>query len=163
MAPVQIDGLPAEIEGLGRRWKRKVEFHMTVIGQAVIDAAGGGDPAAWDKVAGVLEARSLGPIRVTRELRRVQHPGRPELETIVVMVECPALPGVYRELSKELGASLRPIPSHITLYSTDPKEGIGINNDEQLRERAPELSEAEQEQLRRAMRFDEVFNPLSRQ
>ena len=66
-------------------------------------------------------------------------------------------------VAKELGANLCPLPSHVTLYSTDPKDGIGINNETQLRERAPELSEEEQEELRRAMQFDEVFGPSPQQ
>jgi hypothetical protein len=45
----------------------------------------------------------------------------------------------------------------VTLYSTDPERGIGINDEAQLRERAPALSEEEQQELRRALRFDEVF------
>jgi hypothetical protein len=38
IAPVEIDGLLDEIEALGRRWQRKVEFHMTVLGAARIEA-----------------------------------------------------------------------------------------------------------------------------
>jgi hypothetical protein len=157
IAPVEIEGLPAEIEALGRRWQRKVEFHMTVIGQAAIEKAGGGDPSAWDTVTRVVEGRSVGPIRVTRELRRVHDPQNPDLETIVVMVECPALPAIYRELSNELGANLSPLPSHVTLFSTDPKEGIGINDEEGLAERTRRLSEEEAREVRRAMRYEEVF------
>jgi hypothetical protein len=89
----------------------------------------------------------------------VRHPDEPGFETIVVMVECPALAGVYRDLSAELGRRLSPPPAHLTLYSTDPERGIGINDDDQLRERAPGLSAREQEEVRRAMRFEEVFEP----
>ena len=96
---------------------------------------------------------------MTRELRRVRHPDEAGLETIVVMVRCPALAGVYRDLSAELGAQLAPPPEHVTLYSTDPERGIGINDEQQLFERAAGLSAGEAEQLHRAMRFDEVFGP----
>ena len=160
IVPVEIDGLPAEIEALGRRWRRKVEFHMTVLAGSVIEETRG----SWDALAGLLGGRSLSPIRPTRELRLVgRHPQKPGLKTIVVMVECPALVEVYRELSAELGADLTPPPAHVTVYSTDPDDGIGISNEEQLRERAPELGEAEQEEVRRSMRFEEVFGPWSQQ
>jgi hypothetical protein len=157
IVPVEIAGLPAELDALGRRWQRKVEFHMTVVGRAVIERVGHGDPEAWERVARVVAGRSVGPIEVTRELRHVRHPDEPDFETIVVMVECPELAGVHRDLSAELGVELSPPPAHVTLYSTDPERGIGINDEAQLRERAPELSAQEQEELQRSMRFDEVF------
>ena len=154
IAPVEIDGLPDEIEAIGRRWERKVEFHMTVLTESVIEDAG----VNWDPVVRVLGGRSVGPIHVTRELRRVgRHPDKPGLETIVVMVDCPALPAVYGELSRELGAELAPPPAHVTLYSTDPEQGIGISDQDQLERRAPELTEEQQAELRRAMDFDAVF------
>jgi len=157
IAPVEIDGLPDEIDALGRRWQRKLEFHMTVIGAARIEELAREDPAVPDRVARVLAGCSVGPIYVTQELRRVRHPDEPGFETIVVMVDCPALAEVYGELSAGLGKRLYPPPAHVTLYSTDPERGIGLNDDDQLRERAPALSEQEQEDVRWAMRFDEVF------
>ena len=157
IAPVEIDGLPAEIEALGRRWQRKVEFHMTVLSATEMWEVGDGDPGIWEVVATLVAGKTVGPIYVAREVRRVDHPDKPGLETIIVMVECPALGPLYEELSAELVATLDPPPTHVTLYSSDPAEGIGINDEEQLRERAPALGEEEREEVRRAMRFEEVF------
>ena len=107
---------------------------------------------------GALEGRSVDPIYVTRELRRVGgHPDKPGLETIVVMVECSRLSTIYGELSLELGFDLTPPPAHVTLFSTDPEQGIGISNEVQLRERAPALGEEEHEEVRRATGFEAVF------
>src|SRR5947209_3606319 len=131
---------------------------MTVLARSAIDGLGGGP----ERIADVLEGRSVGPISATRELRRVGgHPDKPGLETIMVMVECPVLPGLFAELSHELGVELTPPPAHVTIYSTDPEQGIGLSDEEQLRKRAPELSRDEQEELRRAMRFEEVFGTAS--
>lgn len=157
IAPLEIGGLPATITALGRRWRRKAEFHMTVLAASVIEEVGEGDPRIWEVIRTLLGGRSLGPILVTRDLRHVSHPEKPELETIVLMVRCRALRPLYEELSRELNVKLSPPPAHVTLYSTDPNEGIGIGDRRQLRQRAPALSETVQEQLRRAMRFDEVF------
>ena len=157
IAPVEVEALPARIEALGRPWRRKVEFHMTVLGAAVIEEVGEGDAGIWEVLRTLLGERSIGPILVTRQVRRVTHPERPGLEALVVMVRCRALKPLYEELSEELGVTLMPPPAHVTLFSTDPKRGIGINDRQQLRERAPALSEQEQEEVRRAMRFDEVF------
>lgn len=154
IAPVRIDGLPGQIESLGRLWQRKLELHVTVLAAAVIDELG----AAWEGVAGLTAGRRVGPISVTREICRVRHPDKPALQTIVVMAQCPALGPLYEELSAELDVRLSPPPAHVTLYSTDPEQGIGIDDEAQLRERAPELSHADQEEVRRAMRFDRVFS-----
>jgi hypothetical protein len=159
IAPLTLEGLPAEIDALGRRWLRKVEFHLTVIGRAVIERVGEGDPASWRRIAAVVAGQSVGPVRLTGELRHVKRPEEPQLQTIVAMAECPALAGVYAELSETLDTDLSPPPAHVTLYSTDPARGIGLNDEQQLAERAPGLPAAEQEALRRAMRFDEVFGP----
>ena len=56
-----------------------------------------------------------------------------------------------QDLRQLTGRDLR--PAHVTLYSTDPAAGIGIVDEAELAERAPALSEAEQEQVRRAMSF----------
>jgi hypothetical protein len=158
IAPLTIEGLPVAIEALGRQWQRKVEFHMTVIGAPIIE----GHQLPWQDVAALTAGRIVGPITPTRELRCVRHPDERSLQTLVVMVDCPALGALYAELSGALGARLIPPPAHVTLYSTDPQEGIGINDEAQLRERAPALSGQEQEELRRAMCFDEVFEPRTR-
>ena len=157
VAAVEIKGLPARIEAVGRSWRRKVEFHMTVLAAAVIEEVGEGDAGIWEVLRALLGERSVGPILVTRQVRRARHPDKPGLEALVVMVRCRALKPLYAELSAELGVTLAPPPAHVTLYSTDPKRGIGINDRRQLRERAPVLSDDEQEGVRRAMRFDEVF------
>ena len=157
VAPVEIEGLPREIEALGMQWRRKVEFHMTVLAGAVIEGLGAGDPGVRQAITAMLGGRQVGPILVTREVRHVRHSEECELETIVVMVECPALEGLFEELSDAFGAQLEPPPAHVTLYSTDPERGIGINDGEQLRSRAPELPENQQREVRQAMDFDAVF------
>ena len=157
IAPVEIEGLPPWIEALGRRWERKSEFHMTVLASAVIEELSEGNPEFWRIIGVMLGGRKVGPIYTTVEVRIVHHEDRPELETIVVMVECPVLEGLFEELSGAFGADLAPPPAHVTLYSTDPEEGIGISDEDQLRERAPALSEEEQEELRQAMNFDVTF------
>lgn len=158
IAPMAIEGLPAGITALGRRWRRKVEFHMTVLGATVIWETGNGDPGIWEVVEALVGGRMVGPIYASRDLRRVRDCEKPGLETLVVMVRCRALRPLYKELSRELNVSLTPPPAHVTLYSTDPKKGIGINDRRQLRERAPALGEEDREEVRRAMRFDEVFD-----
>jgi HD domain-containing protein len=157
VVPVIIEGLPETITALGCSWARKRELHMTAVSAESIDAAGDGQPGLWDVVTRVASGRSIGPIVASRELRRVSDPDKPGLETLIVMVDAPGLAGLHQDLNDALGARLRPPPAHVTLYSTRPAEGIGIDDERQLAERAPELSADQQEQLRRAMRLDQVL------
>lgn len=147
------------MKALGSAWERKVEFHLTAISAAKLAAAvPGREQRAWEITRRVMEGRPIGPIIPLPELRRVgNHPKKPGLETIVVMVQAAGLPRLYEELARELDALLEPPPAHVTLYSTDPRQGIGIDDARHLAERAPPLSAHHQRQLRTAMRFAQVF------
>jgi hypothetical protein len=153
VVPLIIDGLPDVIEALGRRWQRKREFHLTAVAARVIEQASGGADDAWDRVISAASGRWLGPIEARDEVRRVTHTDRPELQTLIVMAACPGLAELHRSLSEALGATMRPPPAHVTVYSTDPAQGIGIVDETELAERAPPLSQAEQDEVRLAMSF----------
>ncbi|MGI8571121.1 MAG: hypothetical protein ACR2L9_00575 [Solirubrobacteraceae bacterium] len=157
IAPVAIDGLPAEVEALGERWQRKSEFHLTAIAFRALESLDPTLPGAWELVERLVAARALGPVSVTADLRRVRHPDEPQLRTLIVIVECPGLVPLYGELSAALGVPLSPPPAHVTLYSTDPDKGIGIVDRRELLERAPPLSPDERTEIRRAVRFGELF------
>lgn len=157
IAPLRIEGLREQIDALGERWLRKLEFHMTVISAATLERAGGGRPDLWEVVTRVAAGRAVGPIVVREEVRRVRDPEEPGLRTLIVMVEAARILELHEDLSAALGASLRPPPTHVTLYSSDPVDGIGIDDERQLAERAPPLTEDEQRAVREAMSFDGVF------
>jgi hypothetical protein len=159
VAPLIIGGLRARIEALGTEWERKREFHLTVLPGAIVEAVAAqrGDQAEpWDAVTRVLSGRRLGPITTRDDVRRVTRPDD-ELRTLIVMVDAPGLVPIYRDLSAALDVPVRPPPAHVTLYSSDPAQGIGIESEAQLAERAPPLTSAEQDEVRAAMSFDEVF------
>lgn len=157
MIPLAIDGLPEEIEALGERWQRKREFHLTAASAQKLEQAGGGREDLWEVVTRVASGRLLGPITLLAEVRRVTAAERPGLRTIVAMAEAPGLEPLHRDLSAALGVELSNQPPHVTLYSNDPAEGIGLEDEAQLAERAPPLPEGQQREIRRAMRFEEVF------
>jgi hypothetical protein len=154
VAPLIIDGLPERIEALGLSWKRKAEFHLTAISVAKLTPAGA-DP--WPLVTRVASGRALGPITVRPEVRRVAHPDKPGLRTLIVMADAPGLTSLYEDLSAALDVRLTPPPAHVTLYSSDPFDGIGLDDERELAERAPPLSAAEQAEVMEAMGFARVF------
>lgn len=150
VVPLVIEGLPEEIGALGMRWRRKREFHLTAVASRVIENLDGGEEA-WDQVIDVASGRCLGPVTALEEVRRVRDPRGSELQTLIAMADCPGLDDLYDDLSSALGANLTPPPAHVTLYSTDPAAGIGIVSHSELAERAPPLSAAQQDEVRRAI------------
>jgi hypothetical protein len=154
VVPLRIEGLPDEVEVLGERWRRKLEFHLTAISARKIELAG---PHAWEVVTRLTAGRSLGPLLATEEVRRVRHPDQPELRTLIVMVRADGLPDLYEELAAALQLPLAAQPAHVTLYSSDPAEGIGIDDHEELADRAPALSERDQGAIREAISFEQIF------
>jgi hypothetical protein len=156
VVPLIIEGLPPEIEILGRRWLRKREFHLTLVAARVIDGLDKGPRPVWDRVVESASGRRLGPVEALDDVRRVAHPERPEPQTLIVMARCPGLEQLCDDLARVLVATIRPPPAHVTLYSTDPAEGIGIVDDRELAERAPPLSAAERQAVWRAMGLPEA-------
>ena len=148
--PLIIDGLPESVEALGRRWMRKREFHLTVLASRLLEAPGGPSDE-WDQVIRVASGRGLGPVSAGEDLRRVADPERPGLETLIVMAECGRLRELIGELSEAVARRLPVPPAHVTLYSTDPAQGIGITDETELAERAPPLSEVDGAEVRRAI------------
>jgi hypothetical protein len=157
VVPLIVDGLPEEVEALGERWQRKLEFHLTAVSARKLELVAGGRADLWRRVTSVASGRALGPIAALEEVRRVSDPRRPELRTLIVMADAPGLDTLHADLSWALGTALTPPPAHVTLYSSDPEEGIGIDDVAELRELAPELSAAQQDEVRSAIRFSEVF------
>lgn len=153
VVPLIIEGLPEEIDVLGRRWLRKREFHLTVLAARVIDGLRPRVSGAWDTVARVASGRRLGPVQALEVIRRVTHHEKPELQTLIVMARCAGLEDLYDKLAEALGSPLRPPPAHVTLYSSDPAEGIGIVDEQELADRAPSLSPADQAAVRQAIGF----------
>jgi hypothetical protein len=157
VAPVIVEGLPETIEALGESWLRKLEFHLTAVSATALERAGGGRPDLWEVVTRISSGRSIGPISTRSEVRRVSDPERPDLRTLIVMADASGLAALLRDLSEALGVGLSPPPAHITLYSSDPAAGIGIDDQDQLGKRAPLLTRKQQDEVRRAIAFDEVL------
>ena len=148
--PLIVGALPDSITALGQDWQRKREFHLTVLAERLLGSLDE-RPDLWDRVVRVASGRELGPVTAGEDLRRVSDPERPELETLIVMAECPGLERLIADLSAAVGSRLPEPPAHVTLYSTDPAQGIGLTDELELAERAPPLSRAAQEEVRRAI------------
>jgi hypothetical protein len=152
LVPVNVFGLPPEIDVLGERWAVKDEFHVTAA-HAPHLAQRTGRPVedVWAEVVAAVEGRRAGPVRVSDELRLARDGDE---RTIVVMARVDGLADLYVELSGRLGAPLAPPPAHITLYTRPGGEGIGLHDETGLREQTQVLARREADAVRAAIGFD---------
>jgi len=124
----------------GRSLQRKPEFHLTVIGSrlgrrllAWIDA-GRLDEAA---LAALFEAGdwSLRPRPRCYLLSRPAAGRGGRQVSVVQMVDVPQLAAFYRQLRRLLprSAAVPTPPPHITLYTRNGPQGIGLRSEQALR------------------------------
>ena len=155
IAPLRIDGLAPVLRAIGREWQRKQEFHITALSRRGLDAATNDREDVWEAATRLAVGRSLGPVLATEELRIVRDGDG--LETVIVLVKCDAMKGLYGDIRRATGVWLELPPAHVTLYSTDPADGIGLSTQAELDELAPSLRQSTQSELRAAMGFGRAF------
>lgn len=110
----------------GRRFQPKDEVHITVIGSALGEAL---LDALDSEERRRLESLVAGTNWDYRLLSRWHYVVRQEeqaAESIIRMVDVPALPAFYTALEAITGLSIPPRPAHITLYTRGDDSGIGI-------------------------------------
>src|SRR3954453_774380 len=148
LVPVNLFGLPEEIEALGERWAVKDEFHVTA-GHApfLAERAGVSLDGAWGELAAAVEGRRAGPVRVSDELRVARED---EERTLLVMTSVDGLGELYTELAGRVGVPLAPPPTHITLYTRPDGKGIGLHEYADLRSMTRALTDAEAAEVRAA-------------
>lgn len=155
LVPLNILGLPDEVEVLGERWAVKDEFHVTAADAPYLAGRCGVSlDHAWEQLAAAVEGRRAGPVRVSDELRLVRED---QERTLVVMASVDGLADLYLELSGRLGAPLAPPPAHVTLYTRPGGKAIGLHDEGHLRELTRPLPAREVGEVRAAIGFDALF------
>ena len=114
----------------GRRFQPKREVHITLIGkdlgEAVVEAAAQ-DERVFDRLQQAARAVDWG-YQLTDAWYHVAEgePGGGQAETIIRMADVPGLAEFYRRLGEILGRALEVPPAHVTLYTRNTSEGIGL-------------------------------------
>ncbi|MDZ4248214.1 MAG: hypothetical protein U1D32_03000 [Patescibacteria group bacterium] len=166
--PLNIVGLPKEIDVLGKHWSRKDEFHSSIVyikriavdvGKALGVQESDAENKLWEATEKCYDPKEQFTITPTGELRtaRFDREGVTE-ETIVVMVTVNGIKPFFERLEKALGVGIEIPPTHITAYII-PSGGIGvpIPDGQALQERTELLAGAELSTVKKAMKFDQVF------
>src|SRR3954447_13003494 len=155
LVPLNLFGLPMEVEILGERWTVKEEFHVTAASAPYLaERCGVSLDYASQQLAAAVEGRRAGPVRVSDELRLVSEG---DDRTLIVMASVDGLSDLYLELSGRLGAPLAPPPAHVTLYTRPGGKGIGVHDERDLRELTRPLSPREAEEVRQALGLDALL------
>src|SRR4051794_7455560 len=147
-----LAGLAERFEVAGEVWALKDEFHVTAAHTpSLAERAGVSLDRAWAELASALEGRVAGEVSIGDELR---HAREGDERTIVVMAAVDGLADLYTELSACLGTTLSPPPTHVTLYTRPDGKGIGIHDEDDLRELTEPFGAQEAEEIRRASGLD---------
>src|ERR671917_1248284 len=141
--PVALD-LPEQITAAGSTWFRRPELHVTTFTPDDLAAASELDVEALVRAGEEHRDELTRPraIRFDGRVARVEaQDGR---RTLVAFCDVAGLDVLYERLSADLGAQLPLPPTHVTLYTAQPGAGgIGLTTEEQVRERATLLQDAD--------------------
>lgn len=118
----------------GKRFEPKDEVHVTIIGsdlrEELLDSAGS---EKLDEVAALIDETDWHYV-LDDSWRHVVRGGDEPAESIIRMVEVPALAEFYSRLEAITGLTIPPRPVHVTLYTRGDHGGIGIATWEQFDE-----------------------------
>jgi hypothetical protein len=142
LIPLTLVGLERDVELLGLPWRRKHEFHVTALSaKRLVNLTAQDIDSVWRAVEATALRQEIGEVRLrVRELREVNEDDE---RTLVVMCDVDGLDELYETLSKRLDAVIPPPPAHVTLYTRPGGEGIGLHDDDDLRELTRPLTDGE--------------------
>lgn len=123
-APCVLDGTP---------FVPKAEFHATLLDSALglaVQAAQRAAPARADAAAQAFAAQRWTWRRTgERWLLRAATEGGGTRESIVELLELPALAAFRQDLAARTGLAIPATPAHVTLYTAGDPRGIGLPSD----------------------------------
>lgn len=132
LAPIDLDG---------REFLPKPELHLTVIGRTlgrqVHESLG--ERFRDSAVRAAFEAhkwritRTGECVRLAKQVRSNASGELHEVGSIVELVKLPAMSNFYKDLGDLLGRKLPVPPPHVTLYTYDSDDGIGVPTRAKLR------------------------------
>lgn len=119
---------------LGKTFSAKDEVHITIFGSRLgeeLATAMDADPSLHPRLQATI-AQTAWHYELHDEW---YHVADGEEETIIRMAGVPPLADFYRQIADLAGVVIPARPTHITLYTYNNHEGIGIATEEEFRER----------------------------
>ena len=130
--PITVKNIPASIVVSGTTLLLKSSFHVSLVCiKDITDAISvvGLEEQILKSFCTFISKKEISFTCHTNKFCFIQSDDR---KSVVVMCEVSYLGEFFQVLSKELGVVIPPQPTHITLYTFQKDEGIGISSEEQM-------------------------------
>jgi hypothetical protein len=149
--PVEIDALPDFVTAEGNEFKRKSEFHVTLLCvKDILARSGDVEQQILDFFCTFVTEKDISIVSYTGEFRLAE---KEKKKTVVAMCVVSNLEIFLDLLGKELDVGIPKQPTHVTLYTLPPDpRGIALSSPEDLRQLSHpiEVSDAVKDALRLA-------------
>lgn len=124
--PVEVGSLPDTVTIEGETLQKKSSFHVSLICvKDILSKNPGVEQEVLDEFCAFVKQKNISFVRYTGEFHFVRHEER---KTLVALCEVSNLLEFSEILSRKLGMTLAPQPTHVTLYTLQPDAGIGLNS-----------------------------------
>lgn len=125
----------AEFSFQDKDFEPKKELHITILGQGAADEVRRAMEAHPGKVRQVKRLIGSTDWSYRKFQRFYQARDEQGAQSIIQMVEVPALHKFFEELSRVVDQALKTPPVHVTLYTYGDPEGIGLSDRETFEKR----------------------------
>lgn len=132
---LELNGLPEAVTVDGYRLLLKDEFHISIMAvhnlasMLPVQKNSDASKALKGHFLDFAEKHNLTDYEITPEFRLVE---RGKMKSVVVMVKMPEVEELFRSLRDVFQFNLPTQPTHITLYTLQPNNGIGILSQKEL-------------------------------
>jgi len=142
---IEIPNLPESIDAFGKKWTKKPEFHVTLVGFAAkLDKVckerfGVSNSEAKTKAQEILQQAAEGvqfSVALKDEYKLVE---RGEDRTVIQLCDVVGMEEFFQTIEKLVGVAVERPPSHTTLYTGENGQAIGLPTQAKLDELAKPL------------------------
>ncbi len=126
--PAFFKGLPGKVEVEGHPLFLKEEFHVTLVGTGkIIEKQNVQIPDFTDKIVNdFCEFVRENPVILLRYRNEFRFAAEEERRSVVVMCDVLNLDKFFESMNKKYGLAVECPPTHVTLYTLQPKGGIWL-------------------------------------
>lgn len=124
--PVEIHGLPESVRIENETLQRRSSFHVSLLCvKDLLEKHGNIEEKILDSFCSFVNKNDISFVKYSGEFRFAKNGER---KSLVVRCETSNLKEFSVLLGRELGMSIPPQPTHVTLYTLQPDAGIGLNS-----------------------------------
>ena len=132
--PIEVGELPEFINVEGVSLEKKSSFHVSLFCiKDLLEKLLEVEQKTLDFFCSFIKENEISFLRYTGEFRFVQNDER---KTVIALCEISNLKRFSEALGQELGITIQPQPTHVTLYTLQPDFGIGLNSPDDMEQKS---------------------------